>query len=90
MMKSTIKVMVRKGQINNKQVWLLYFLFNEELNLKIKIYLNGKWCPKLNCWWVEYGETSIAELKSLHNISIFKSNHIYMCCDVIFNSKKLF
>jgi len=87
-MKSKIKILVRPGLIRNKKVWLLYFLYNEKLNSEIKLEFKAKWCPELKCWWMDYRKTNIAELKSFHNISIFKSNHIYIQSDVIFNRKK--
>jgi hypothetical protein len=89
-MKSKIKILVRPGLIRNKQVWLLYFLYNEKLNSEIKLEFKAKWCPELKCWWMDYRETYIEQLKKWEVIAIFQSQHLYENKNVILNYKEHF
>ena len=84
-MKSKIKILVRPGLIRNKQVWLLYFLYNEKLNSEIKLEFKAKWCPELKCWWIDYRETYIEQLKICESIAILRSQHLYENKKVILN-----
>jgi len=87
-MKSKIKILVRPGLIRNKQVWLLYFLYNEKLNSEIKSEFKAKWCPELKCWWIDYRDSYLHQLKTWDYISIFKSDYIYKDYHVILNKRE--
>jgi len=89
-MKSKIKILVRPGLIRNKQVWLLYFKFDDKLISRIKLQFRAQWCRELKCWWMNYRETYIEQLKTWDNISILKSNHVYINRHVILNKKNYF
>jgi hypothetical protein len=89
-MKSKIKILVRPGLIRNKQVWLLYFKFDEKLISRIKLQFRAQWCRELKCWWMDYRETYIEQLRTWDDISILKSKIIYMNSRVILNKKSCF
>jgi hypothetical protein len=86
-MKSKIKILVRPGLIRNKQVWLLYFLYDEKLNSEIKLEFKAKWCPELKCWWMDYRETYIEQLKTREAIAIFQSQDTYENNSAILNNR---
>jgi len=85
-----MKILVRPGLIRNKQVWLMYFKFDEKLISRIKLQFRAQWCPELKCWWIEYKETYIEQLRTWVNISILKSQHLYENKKVILNYKDYF
>ena len=89
-MKSKIKVLVRSGLIRNKQVWLIYFKYDEKLISKIKLNFSAKWCAELKCWWMDSREVFVEQLKTWDNISILKSKHIYINSHLILNKKNYF
>ena len=89
-MKSKIKILVRPGLIRNRQVWLLYFLYNEKLISQIKLQFKAQWCPELKCWWIESQELPIGQLKKLQEVSVFKSVYYYKNNRVILNKKKYY
>jgi hypothetical protein len=87
-MKSKIKILVRPGLIRNRQVWLLYFLYNEKLNSEIKLEFKAQWSPELKCWWIDYRDSYLHQLKTWDYISIFKSDYIYKDYHVILNKRE--
>ena len=89
-MKSKIKLMIRPGLIRSRRVWLMYFIYDEKLITKIKLNFSAKWCAELKCWWMDYREVFLEQLKTWDNISILKSKHIYMNSHVILNKKNYF
>jgi integrase/recombinase XerD len=89
-MKSKLKVMIRPGLIRSRRVWLMYFKYDEKLIAKIKLNFSAKWCVELKCWWIDYRETYIEQLKTWEAITILQSQHLYENKKVILNYKEHF
>lgn len=70
--------MVRRGFIRSRNVWLLYFRYNENLIARIKLKFKAQWCAELKCWWINDQEGFIQELKSWNEIAVLESQHIYI------------
>ena len=87
-MKSKFKVLVRPGRIRSRRVWLIYFRYNENLIARIKLKFKAQWCAELKCWWMDYREGFIQELKSWNEISVLQSHHLYENNTAILNYKK--
>jgi hypothetical protein len=68
----------------------MYFKFDEKLISRIKLQFKAQWCPELKCWWMDYSEIYIEQLKTWDDISIFKSKLVYVNSRVILNKKGYF
>jgi hypothetical protein len=79
--------MVRPARIRSRRVWLLYFRYNEYLIAKIKSNYKSQWCSELKCWWIDYQEEYVQDLKSWNEIAVFQSQHIYENNTAILNYK---
>lgn len=82
--------MIRPGLIRSRRVWLMYFKYDEKLIAKIKLNFSAKWCVELKCWWIDYRETYIEQLKTWEAITILQSQHLYENKKVILNYKEHF
>jgi len=87
-MKSKIKVMIRPGLIRSRRVWLMNFKYDEKLITKIKLNFSAKWCAELKCWWMDYQEVFIEQLKTWEEIALLQSQHLYENKKVILSYKE--
>jgi len=79
--------MVRPARIRTRSAWLLYFRYDECLIAKIKLKFRARWCSELKCWWIDYQEGYIQDLKSWNEIAVFQSQLIYENNTAILNYK---